>query len=112
MDARIAAGAAPDDLVWPTETGREWDARKWWSVFQKVAARAGIEDVTTYDLRKFGAGQVYRRKANLKVVMAYTGHKNPAVLLRNYIFPERDEAEEAAEGIEWSGAVVRLVSEE
>jgi integrase len=111
VEARVAAGAGPDDLVWVTELGNEWTAQKWWRVVQNVAARAGLEDVTTYDLRKFGAAQVYRRKPNLKVVMQYSGHKNPAVLLRNYIFPDKDEAEEAAETIGWSKPVVRLVQD-
>lgn len=107
-----ATDGAPDDLVWTTEGGREWTAQKWWRVVQDTARRAGIDDVTTYDLRKFGAAQVYRRKPNLKVVMQYTGHKNPAVLLRNYLFPDKDEAEEAAETIGWSRPAVRLVGAE
>jgi site-specific recombinase XerC len=112
LEARAKEGAKPDDLVWVTENGHPWTAQTFWRVVKATAARAKLEDVTTYDLRKFGAAMVYRRKSNLKVVMQYSGHKNPSVLLKNYIFPERDEAEEAAEHIEWSAPAVRLVAEQ
>jgi len=55
--------------------------------------------VRPYDLRKLAAVRAYERaQRSLRVTTRFTGHRDPAVLLRNYLFAEEDLVTAAAWG--------------
>jgi len=119
-----AEDAAPDDRVWTTPKGLPLASTRWGSYRQRIqkhlaekieAARAegrtppaAIPKWTTYDLRKFGAWQVYQRCNNLLITARYTGHTDPATLLKHYLAAWPGSAEDLAEAIDWTPEILPL----
>lgn len=103
-----ATSGGPDDLVWTSETGKEMTPALLWWPFKRAVRAAGLTDVQVYDLRRFGAVQVYRATKDLEVTCEYTGHEDVRTLLR-YLSAERDVAEELADTIGWSTPELEVI---
>lgn len=106
-----ATDGGPDDLVWTSVTGLKLYPALIQPRLKWAAKEAGVEDFQLYDLRKFGASRVYKVTGNIRETQVYTGHADPATLLNNYVFAEREAAEKLAPSITWTPEPLRLVED-
>jgi integrase len=95
--------------LWLTGYGNEWTAVRLSRVFDRIAERAGVEEVQPYDLRRFACTTIVGAVGGrLAVAQQYTGHRTVQSLLR-YVYAPQGEAERAAAGIGWSAPRLGLV---
>lgn len=93
-----AAGGSP--FVFPSErsaSGHLTTIRTFWT--SVVTGKAGIEDVTPYDLRRTFTTRLMERGADLATVMQATGHTTVAILMRHYAKAVEGKQRAAVEGL-------------
>lgn len=93
----------PDAPVWTTPTGLLYGSHHFYEALGDLSTKAGIERVTPYDLRKFGAVAAYRATGrSIKTTMNFTGHSTAATLIKHYLYDEEDAVLRAMEEADWS----------
>lgn len=100
----LAEGAAPKALLWSSPSETAWKPSTWPKRFAKIAATSGVEDVTTYDLRKHACAQLLHRLGSARDAIRYSGHLTVAVFLDTYAYAMEGSAEDMAERITWTPA--------
>lgn len=101
----------PDERLWLTRYDGEWTAIRMARVFGRVAARAGVEEVQLYDLRRHAITTILAHVGGqVAVAQRYTGHRTVSSLLR-YCYAPQEEAESAAPAIGWSVPKLSEVSD-
>ncbi len=69
-----------------------------WEALQKAARKAGIEDLTTHDLRRTcGCRLLQDYKVSMEVVSKWLGHSSVRVTERHYAFLEVEQLHQAVE---------------
>lgn len=97
-----------DGFVWRRTHGQPWTSEDLNRPFHRCRARAKLDDVQPYDLRRFACTQILATLRSAKLAMPYTGHRTVASLYR-YVYAEQGVAEDAAERIGMERAPLRLV---
>jgi len=59
-----------------------WDSSQWGHHFERIRARADLEELTTHDLRHEAVSRLFERGLNVMEVAAISGHKTLAMLQR------------------------------
>jgi integrase len=82
----------PEELVFRTFHKRPFDSNAANLMLRRyLGPRAKVADVHPYDLRKLAAVRAYEAVGrSLKATCRFTGHKQPEVLLRRYLFDEEE----------------------
>lgn len=100
----------PGALLWTTARGLPWTPERLSRVFDRIAARAGVEDVQPYDLRRFAVTQILAEaQGQIAVAQQYTGHRSTRALLR-YLYAPQGAAEALAQAIGWSSPELVVTS--
>lgn len=100
LERRLAEGAAPDDPLWLNARGGALSVLSAWERIKAAAVVAEVEDVTLYDLRKHGVGQLFQHTWNLNAMLPHTGHKDVRTLLR-YLSNAGFGGDELAVQVDW-----------
>lgn len=99
----------PDALLWLSPQGLPWTPVRLATKLYRIAERAKVAGVQTYDLRRYAITTILAEvRGQTAVARKYTGHKSDRALLR-YIFAPEGEAEAAAARIGWGPAELREV---
>ncbi|MCK6505231.1 hypothetical protein L6R53_17835 [Myxococcota bacterium] len=110
VERRRAQGALRTDSLWVNAEGRPLRHLSAWERLKKIATvqASGVEDVTLYDLRKHGVGQLFRHTYNLRAMLPHTGHRTVATLLR-YLSTVGFDANDLAGQVDWGTPALQLV---
>jgi hypothetical protein len=112
MLAEVAAGKAPDDLVFTTWRGkplRNLNFRR--DVFDKAAEDVGLAGLTPHELRHTAASLMVSAGANVKAVQRALGHASAAMTLDVYSGLFDDDLDGVAARLDLSSSGTRLTDE-
>jgi integrase len=99
----------PDARLWLSPQELPWTPVRLATKLYRIAARAKVEGVQLYDLRRFAITSILAEvRGQTAVARKYTGHKSDRALLR-YVFAPEGEAEGAAARIGWGPAELHEV---
>jgi integrase len=85
-DRLRARQGAPDELVFPTVTGRQINRSNLWrKVLKPAAERAGVPWISFHTFRHTCASLLFAADKNVKQVQAWLGHADPGFTVRTYI---------------------------
>lgn len=79
-----AEDRGPGDWLLPDEHGNVWTETRWRRVWATMTDAAGIDDLTTYELRHTAASLAIHSGANVKTVQRMLGHTSAAMTLDIY----------------------------
>lgn len=95
LHARIGPVDAP---VWTRPDGRRWTNQALRGLLVRACARAGVEYVQPYDLRRFGVTRALRAcHGDPEAAKEFSGHLSAQTVLR-YAYADRDVVRAAAAG--------------
>jgi integrase len=85
-EQQLARAPNPDGLLFPSRSGKPWDAHNFFArVFKPAACHAGIPELTFHDLRHTGASLMIAAGCHVKVIAEQMGHADGgALVLRRY----------------------------
>jgi integrase len=85
-EQQLVRAPNPEGLLFPTRTGKAWDAHNFFArVFKPAACHAGMPELTFHDLRHTGASLMIAAGCHVKVIAEQMGHSDGgALVLRRY----------------------------